>query len=295
MSQVKKPSPQPTARGTVTQKKIDKRINAGDGQGVREDYVPWIKVRAIASKGNSHMVPGVRVQRTHHLLSNAEYHYHVILEYDRSIIDIREQFPLFPQSETHAIATSLNFRPPLYPGTDVPLVMTTDFLVTKLDENGTERLVARSMKYAKEIQDARQEVQDRILENLDIERLYWERRGIEWKLVLYENLSQNHIRNLLALRSYAAISPQLASEKNIRNVLTFVECASTDSLPLKTLLKKISKFIYIDYISVKHLFFHLLWTRLLEFDSRSKLISLAEPLCVKVSSSQQISVEARHA
>lgn len=277
------------------QKKIDKRITAGDGQGVREDYVPWIKVRAIASKGNSHMVPGVRVQRTHHLLSNAEYHYHVILEFDRSIIDIREQFPLFPQSETHAIATSLNFRPPLYPGTDVPLVMTTDFLVTKLDENGTERLVARSMKYAKEIQDARQEVQDRILEKLDIERLYWERRGIEWKLVLYENLSQNHIRNLLVLRSYAAISPQLASEKNIRNILTFVGCASTDSLPLKTLLKKISKFIYIDYVSVKHLFFHLLWTRVLEFDSRSKLISLAEPLCVQVSSSQQISVEARHA
>ncbi|WP_235376446.1 TnsA endonuclease N-terminal domain-containing protein, partial [Pseudomonas nitroreducens] len=160
----------------VTQEKIDKRIAAGDGQGVREDYVPWIKIRSFPSRGTSHIVPGVKVHRAHHLLSNAEYHYHVLLEHDRSIIDIREQFPLHPAAETHATASSPRIRPPLYPGTTVPQVLTTDSLITQADGMGKERLVARSMKYLKEIESVPKAEQDRLLEMLEIERLYWERR-----------------------------------------------------------------------------------------------------------------------
>jgi len=170
MSQVKSSPHKPVRSNVVTQEKIDKRIAAGDGQGVREEYVPWIKVRAFASRGTSHIVPGVKVHRVHHLLSNAEYHYHVILEHGRSIIDIREQFPLLPAAETHAIASSLNVRPPVYPGTSTPLVLTTDFLITQMDSAGKERLVARSMKYAKEIEDASKAEQDRLFEKLEIER-----------------------------------------------------------------------------------------------------------------------------
>ncbi len=81
-------------------------------------------------------MPVLKVHRTQHLLSNAEYYYHVILEHDRSIIDIREQFPLFPAAEVQAIASSLNVRPPVYPGTSVPLVLTTDFLITQVDSAG---------------------------------------------------------------------------------------------------------------------------------------------------------------
>ncbi len=116
MSQVKSSRRYATSSRIVTQEKIEKRIVAGDGQGVRERYVPWIKVRAFASRGTSHIVPGVTVHRAHHLLSNAEYHDLVLLEHDRSIIDIREQFPLLPTAETHALASGLNTRPPSLPG-----------------------------------------------------------------------------------------------------------------------------------------------------------------------------------
>jgi hypothetical protein len=280
----------------ITQQKIDKRIAAGDGDGVREDYKPWIKVRAFPSKGTSHIVPGVKVGRSHHLLSNAEYHYHIILEFDRSIIDIREQFPLFPQSETQAIASSLNVMPPSYPGTNVPLVMTTDFLITQLDSNGKERLVARSMKYAKEIEDASQRKKNRLLEKLEIERVFWERRNVEWKLVLYERISQIRIRNLLVLRSHANISPLLANTKNINNLLSVIEITDVSRIPLKAFLKKLSKLIYIEYVETKSLFFHLLWIQALEFDLSAELIDLAKPLSVKVAAFYPISMEmARHA
>lgn len=289
MSQVKSSPRKPARSKVVTQEKIDKRIAAGDGQGVREEYVPWIKVRAFASHGTSHIVPGVKVHRAHHLLSNAEYHYHVILEHDRSIIDIREQFPLLPAAETHAIASSLNVRPLVYPGTSVPLVLTTDFLITQVDSAGKERLVARSMKYAKEIEVASKAEQDRLLEKLEIERLYWARRDIEWKLVLYERLSQVRIRNLLILRSYALISPALVAEKNINRMLDVISTARTDEIPLKTLLLKMAKSLYMEYMAVKCLFFHLLWVGRLRVDLNIKIIELSKPLHVEVMSLSEFS------
>ena len=297
MSQVPSSPRRPGRSKLVTQASIDKRIASGVGQGVREAYVPWIKIRAVPSLGTSHIVPGVKVHRAHHLLSNAEYHYHVILEHDRSIIDIREQFPLLPAAETHAIATSLNIRPPVYPGTSVPLVLTTDFLITQVDETGKERLVARSMKYAQEIEKASKAEQDRLLEKLEIERIYWARRNVEWKLVLYERFSQIRIRNILLLRSYAAISPLLASEKNISRMLAMIASAKTDDIPLKTLLVKVAKALYMEYMGVKCLFFHLAWTGRLKIDISSKPIELSKPLHVEVLDSADFSTSevSRHA
>ncbi|MBH3308078.1 TnsA endonuclease N-terminal domain-containing protein [Pseudomonas sp. zfem004] len=282
MSKVQAKRPKPVSPRVITQQKIDKRVAAGDGQGVREEYVPWIKVRSFPSRGTSHLVPGVNIQRVHHLLSNAEFHYHVILEHDKSIIDIREQYPLFPQAEIQSIATSLNIRPPVYPGTQVPLVMTTDFLITQLTTDGSERLVARSMKYAKEFHDASPEEKNWILDKLDLERVYWERRNVEWRLVLYERLSQTRIANLLVLRSHAKISPLIANEKNIRKALIAIAAGPTDVMPLKSYLQKLARFLYMEYVGVKSLFFHMLWVGALEMDLSASLISLAEPLSVKV-------------
>lgn len=291
MSQIQS-SPRKSVRSKcITQEKIEKRIAAGDGQGVREAYVPWIKIRAFPSRGTSHIVPGVKVHRAHHLLSNAEYHYHVILEHERSIIDIREQFPLLPATETHAIASSLGIRPPVYPGTKIPQVLTTDFLITQASDIGSEKLVARSMKYVKEIESASKDEQNRLLEKLEIERLYWERRGVEWKLVLYETLSQTRIRNLLILRSYALIPAPLDSEKNISVMLELLSKARVDELPLKTLLVKLSKAMYMEYKAVKFLFFYLAWMGRIKIDLNSSLIELSKPLHIEVVTSGELSLD----
>ncbi|MDZ4019114.1 TnsA endonuclease N-terminal domain-containing protein [Pseudomonas sichuanensis] len=297
MSQVSSRPRKPSQTRGITQEKIDKRIAAGDGHGVREAYVPWIKVRSFPSRGTSHIVPGLVTHRPHHLLSNAEYHYFVILEHDRSVIDIREQFPLLPTAETHAIATSLQIRPPVYVGTSVPLVLTTDFLITQIDSSGQERLLARSVKYAKEIEDASPAERNRILEKLEIERQFWERRNVEWKLILYERLSQTRIRNLLVLRSYAEISPLLATEKTIDRILQLISRSKTDLIELKTLMKKLSKALYIDYVDVKRLVFHLIWVGRLKVDIGSQLIELSKPMKLTVVESEVIGIDEvlRHA
>lgn len=278
----------PASSKLMTQQKIDRRIKLGRGKGVRESYTPWIKIWDIGSKGVSHLVPGVKLQRTHHLLSNAERDYHLILEQDPSIIDIREQFPLFTQAETQAIASSLNYRHPVYPGTQIPVVMTTDFLITFIDSEGEERLAARSVKYRKEFEEADVNVKNRMAEKLEIEEKYWSTRRIEWKLILHENLSQLKIANLVTLRTYAVIHPSLPTEKNVKNLLGFLSTCKTDQLPLKALLEKASRAIFIDYMGVKRLFFHLFWIGILFTDLTLQLISLHEPLHFFISDSSAL-------
>lgn len=270
----------PATSKLVTQLQIDRKIKLGRGEGVRESYLPWIKIWDIKSRGVSHLVPGVKFHRTHHLLSNAERDYLMILEQDPSIIDIREQFPLLTQSDTQAIASSLNYRHPVYPGTQVPVVMTTDFLITFIDSAGKESLAARSVKYRKEFEDASVKEQNRIAEKLEIEEKYWAMRKVEWKLVLHENLPQFKMANLGVLRTYAFIHPSLPTDKNINNLLEFIAGSETDKLPLKALLEKASRAIFVDYMGVKRLFHHLLWIGRLEADLNAGLISLTSPLPV---------------
>lgn len=275
----------PATSRLMTQRKIDRKIKSGRGSGVRESYEPWIKIWDMQSRGVSHLVPGVKFHRSHHLLSNAERDYHLILEQDPSIIDVREQFPLLTQAETQAIASSLNFRHPVYPGTQIPVVMTTDFLITFIDSEGEERLAARSVKYRKEFEEAGIRERNRMAEKLEIEAKYWAMRKVEWKLVFHENLSKIKIKNLTILRSYAHIHPSLPTDKNVNSLLEYIAECATDKLPLKALLEKASRSIFIEYMNVKRLFHHLLWTGRLKTDLTNSLISLSEPLRVWVSDS----------
>jgi len=243
MTTISAAQPAPVSSRLMTQKKIDRKIKSGRGFGVRESYEPWIKIWDIKSRGVSHLVPGVKFRRSHHLLSNAERDFHLILEHDPSIIDIREQFPLLTQAETQAIASSLNYHHPVYPGTQVPVVMTTDFLITFIDSAGEARLAARSVKYRKEFEEADRREQNRMAEKLEIEAKYWAVRNVEWKLVLHESLSRIKIANLVILRTYANIHPSLPTDKNINNLLEVIAGCNTEQLPLKVLLQKASRVV----------------------------------------------------
>ncbi|VAW79011.1 Transposon Tn7 transposition protein tnsA [hydrothermal vent metagenome] len=74
--------------------KISKWIKEGRGAGQGHEYQPWLTVRDLASRGRSHRIFGHTCQRTHHLLSDLELATFLILEWNTTTVDIREQFPL---------------------------------------------------------------------------------------------------------------------------------------------------------------------------------------------------------
>ena len=100
-------------------------------------------------------------------------------------MDIREQFPLSELEEAIKIADSLGIRYPFDRKSGFPYVLTSDFLITT--GQGT---VARSVKLTKDLDNPR------VCEKLEIERRYWKRKGIEWRLVTENQISRAKARNI---------------------------------------------------------------------------------------------------
>ncbi len=163
-------------------------IKSGFGQGEGKDYKPFMYVRDVPSHGTSSMVRSRITGRKHDYLSDHEFKVHLLAEYGRSTLDIREQFALLPWDETQDIAAQLGIQHPVIPGTTTPTVVTTDLLLTLKRSDGME-LVAVSAKLKKDLTK-------RNLEKLLLERLYWNRRGIRWILATEDNVPPIRASNL---------------------------------------------------------------------------------------------------
>lgn len=77
-----------------TEKKIAERQKAGYGEGSGSAYIPWLEVFDLSSTGRSRRVWSSKTGRAHHLFSDVEHDIFIAAEWSRSVIDIREQYPL---------------------------------------------------------------------------------------------------------------------------------------------------------------------------------------------------------
>lgn len=84
----------PKRKNDWTEKKIEKYIKEGRGQGELNNYKPWLTIQNLSSTGNSSGLMGWKTNRRHEFLSDLERDYFFILEWTEEVIDIREQFPL---------------------------------------------------------------------------------------------------------------------------------------------------------------------------------------------------------
>jgi hypothetical protein len=125
---------------------INRWKSQGLGQGEPAAYKPWIDVRSFSSKGRVSRAPGVTTGREHHLLSDNEDNFCLIADYAKSVVDIREQFPLLPEEHTQRIAGHLGICHPRYPNSKTMMVMTTDFLLTIIDDHGKHSFIAVSSR-----------------------------------------------------------------------------------------------------------------------------------------------------
>ena len=178
------------ARGHIkwTEKKIQCMEADGYGNGRGASYKPWIEVGMVSSLGRSRRVWSAKTDRTHHLLSDVEYRLFLALEWSTSITDIREQFPL-DRDVTQDVARQLGIRHPHYPTTQVPTVMTVDFLVTRI-RNGVECLEAFNAKRTEEAED------ENSLVKLEIQRATLELIEIPHHLVFHTDIPIQKVKNI---------------------------------------------------------------------------------------------------
>lgn len=175
------------------------------GLGIGKDYEPFIKVDELSSRGESIRVCSSCVGRVHHLLSGIELAAFLVFDWHAGTIDIREQFPI-PVTDTLDICRQLGIRHPQIKG--FLKVVTTDLLIDFKDKTQLAVAVKHSSDLGKE----------RVVDKLQIEKAYWEGRGVQWRLFTEQEVSDGLRENLNWLRPYLDIETASAFKLNASEV-----------------------------------------------------------------------------
>lgn len=213
----------------LTERKIAEMEKDGRGQGTGEKYKPWITIQDFPSSGLVTRSKGWKTKRIHHFLSKLERDYFYTLEWNHSVVDIREQYPL-TREDTLLIAENKGIKHPTDPKSQIPIVMTTDFLITLSNSKGVTH-VARTIKPSKELEN------ERTIEKFEIERSYWSDRGVDWGIITEKEIPKNMIENVEWLHSsYFEIEnlPGSALQTYIKQMKLFIEKCNTSIIEMVT-------------------------------------------------------------
>lgn len=166
-----------------------KRVEENRGLGLGISYIPWILVQDFSSMGKATRLPGWKTARLHHLFSDLERKYFYFLDWSDGVTDIKEQFPLTDLELAMDIAKKLGFKYPTDRKSGTPYVLTTDFMII-VNCGGEERKIARTVKYAKDLENIRKR------QLLEIERRYWEQKDVDWALVTEKIIPMQLVKNV---------------------------------------------------------------------------------------------------
>lgn len=176
-------------RKLITYEDYSRSLKNGYGVGEGKNYKPWLRVQDVKSHGVRAGILGYKTRRIHHMLSSLETDFFYLAEFSDSVCDIREQFPLFPLELMHKIATTLGISPPRVPVAGTLSVMTTDFLLTR-QVDGQTFYEAVTVKPESELSHMR------VMEKLEIERVWWELLGIQFSIYTGNEQTRYESRNI---------------------------------------------------------------------------------------------------
>lgn len=232
------------------------------------DYKPSLTIHSLNSKGQSARIFGIKTERQHDLLSINEQNYFYIAEFSDRVIDIREQFPM-NIDKTLLIAQQLGLKHPIDPKKKQPNHMTSDFCITVMD-GGINKDIIRTVKPAKEL------VHRRTMEKYEIERVYWEKEGIEWGLVTDQEIDKMMAKNISTFRVAYDISDirelqELGETVLIAYKRELARRLVSENYTTRDTIHSFAQEHHLSEGSCMTLFRHLLAIKVLRSDLRSEL------------------------
>jgi len=172
-----------------TQTKFDRFLKEGRGQGEGKDYKPWLTVRDVSSHGRSSRLTSWKTGRVHHLLSDHETRLFYLFDWSDEIVDIREQYPLLNLDLAMKIADEMGWKYPREAETNVPFILTTDFMLTV--KRGDKLFqVARTFKESKKLDTTA------VAARLELERRYYSVEKIDWDVLTEKGYSKPLAQNV---------------------------------------------------------------------------------------------------
>lgn len=168
----------PVNKSNQTIERLNKLLAQGYGKGEGKEYKPYIDVIRVASKGRVSRVKGWKTNRVHHFLSDSETRFFYLMEYQDSVVDIREHYPLIDNiDELFSVLDDQLIKRLFNQKTGDPLILTTSFLITQRKSSGEIQYYARSIK------DYRQLENTQAIERFEVMRRYWELKGIDYGII----------------------------------------------------------------------------------------------------------------
>ena len=197
------------------------------GLGAGKNYEPFVKVHEISSTGESFRIFGRNSLRAHHLLSRLELSAFLVFDRYKNTKDIKEQYPL-PIADSLIISKRLGIK---HPQTQGKLRAVSTDLVVDFGKNSG---LAIAVKYADPLDKLR------VKEKLQIEKVFWEQQGYQWRIFteneitpsIKENLEWLHAANQNLDDLYSELSEidikQIFSRFNGYNKRLSTTCAKMD-------------------------------------------------------------------
>ena len=194
------------------ERSLKNKYGVGDGS----EYKPWLRIQDVKSKGTRSLIYGRKTQRHHHMMSSIESEHFHLAEFSNSVVDIREQFPIFPLNFTQKVAKTLGVEHPRHPTTKEPIIMTTDQLLTIQSPNELS-YHAVSIKPESDSGDLR------VLEKIDIERVCWELLGVRFSYFTGNELTKIQSSNLQWATSPFRENPRFFTTEQIAFALSTIK------------------------------------------------------------------------
>jgi len=150
--------------------------------------------------------------------------------------------------------------------------MTTDFLLTVDKGNGLVEL-ARTIKMKDEL------LKQRVIEKFEIERVYWERRQIDWGIVTELEIPKEMARNISYIHDYYDIQQydafQNMNQQHIEDLaMALLQSILSESKSIREVTNVFDKETHMPLGSGMTLFYHLLAQKIIQVD-------MLEPLNVE--------------
>lgn len=214
--------------------RLKRYLSEGRGQGEGKDYKPWLTIQDFPSMGRASRVFGSKTQRIHHLFTDSETRYFYLLEWEDNVIDIREHYPLVDFDEVVKEKDDLNFDYFKDKNSGEYYVLSTSFLITVKDMDGEIKYIARSLKASSELE------KKITIERLEIERRYWESKGIDWGIITEKDIPVIKAKNIEWIHSSIdeIINNGVAEENLILLIDDYVNLLQKSSVTIRVLNKE---------------------------------------------------------
>lgn len=270
------------AMAVVTWNVLHQRIAAGRGQGHGNAYLPWLWIhrKNVSSRGNQVVDPMPGNRRASHFLAQVEWHVGLLCIY-LGALDVREQFPLWPQPHTHpladyrpsqqrwngcrgliAIARELGVEHGREVGSDAPYVATIDIAATVKRPTGFG-IAGIALKPHELILSS--EPTDRINERLAMERVCMTDYGATHKVVDRSLLGHSTGGNLELLSSGARLPKRLQDKPMLSEFKKrFIDAATLT--PVSRGIDRAGAALGLNPIDANLVWRHLTWHRHIEID-----------------------------